>query len=134
MARSSRTSRPAARPAPAPQKQAPPPPAPVQAAPPQVYQQPQQPGMLASIAANAASIAIGSTIARGVSGALFGGNSAPQTVAEPQPQQQQQQYQQDACAPDQKAFTKCLETNNDINACQFYLDMLKQCQSAQKTY
>ncbi|KAJ1950239.1 hypothetical protein FBU59_000774 [Linderina macrospora] len=35
-----------------------------------------------------------------------------------------------SCEADAKAFTRCLEsTNNDMSACQYYLDMLKQCQN-----
>ncbi|KAI8897491.1 hypothetical protein BC833DRAFT_593545 [Globomyces pollinis-pini] len=125
-------SRPAPRQAPARPAAQPQTPAPVQAAPPAPVPAaaPQGPGMMASIAANAASIAIGHTVAQGVSGMLFGNSSQPA----PQQAAPVQQAQAPACEPDQKAFMKCLETNsNDINACQFYLDMLKQCQSTTRT-
>ena len=70
--------------------------------------------------------------------------------SQPEPQQQQQQQaptaydsygaqaiQQDncyatgiSCEADAKQFTKCLEaTNNDMSACSYYLDALKQCQA-----
>jgi coiled-coil-helix-coiled-coil-helix domain-containing protein 2 len=68
---------------------------------------------------------------------LFGGSSAPQQVQQPEaPYEQQQQPMQGAvCDADQRAFMKCLDSNqNDISACQFYLDMLKQCQSSSKPY
>lgn len=108
------------------------PPAPAQ------YQQQRQPGLFAQMASTAAGVAAGSavghTIGAGLSSVLgFGGGHAPAPVAEQAPVQQQannQAYQ--ACANDQKALLRCLESNSsDISACQFYLDMLKQCQAAQ---
>ncbi|KAJ1555474.1 hypothetical protein HK405_001554 [Cladochytrium tenue] len=130
-------SRPAARPAQAPTRAAPPPPAPVAAAPhpPAVVQAaPQQPSLFANMASTAAGVAVGSavghTIGAGLSG-LFGGGSsrAPEQAAPaaaPAAAPQQSQFA-NACEPDQKAFAACLEKNtNDISACQFYLDMLRQ--------
>ncbi|KAI0217223.1 hypothetical protein L0F63_003019, partial [Massospora cicadina] len=39
----------------------------------------------------------------------------------------QEQHGSSACSADAKAFTNCLEqNNNDVNACQFYYDMLRQ--------
>lgn len=93
--------------------------------------------MFANMASTAAGVAVGSTIGHtlgaGISSIFGGGRHEPQTV---QPQEQMQQQQQpDVCGNDQRAFMKCLETNsNDITSCQFYLDMLKQCQSASKSY
>ncbi|KAJ3043025.1 hypothetical protein HDV00_005932 [Rhizophlyctis rosea] len=122
------------------------PPAPVHAAPPAVpHAQPQQPGLFAQMATTAAGVAVGSavghTLGAGLTGMFGGGSShapAPAESAAPQVQQYQQPQQQEqfggACEPDQKAFLRCLDANqNDISACQFYLDMLKQCQSAQRT-
>lgn len=35
-----------------------------------------------------------------------------------------------SCEADAKAFTKCLEVNNnDMNVCQWYLEQLKACQT-----
>lgn len=106
-----------------------------------MQQQPKQPGLFAQMASTAAGVAVGSTIGHtlghgneylivGIT-SMFGGSSQPQ---QQQPVQQQQYSQpQTVCEPDQKAFMKCLETHsNDITACQFYLDMLKQCQSDSK--
>ncbi|KAI9094071.1 hypothetical protein DFS34DRAFT_629841 [Phlyctochytrium arcticum] len=113
-------------------------------APPAVQQgQPRQPGMFAQMATTAAGVAVGSavghTLGAGLTGMFGGGgSSAPAPQAEGAPVQQQytssQNFNQDSvntCAPDQKAFLRCLDVNsNDINACQFYLDMLKQCQAS----
>lgn len=98
------------------------------------------------MASTAAGVAVGSavghTMAAGV-GSMFGdgGSSEPQQ----QPQEQyQQSYQQPmagatqngaSCEADAKAFTQCLEaTNNDMSACKWYLDALKQCQSMASQY
>ncbi|KAJ3414675.1 Tubulin epsilon chain [Chytridiales sp. JEL 0842] len=97
-------------------------------------QQVQQPSLFANMASTAAGVAVGSavghTIGAGISG-LFGGGSRSEPAPAPQQQQQQQpqQFQQNVnpCEPDQKAFYACLDKNqNDISACQFYLDMFKQ--------
>lgn len=96
------------------------------------------------MASTAAGVAVGSTIGHtlgaGISG-MFGGGSRqpePQAAAPPmdyQQQQQQMQMRPNACETDQKAFMRCLESNaNDISACQFYLDMLKQCEQTSKNY
>ena len=98
------------------------PPAPVQ----------QQPSLFANMASTAAGVAVGSavghTIGHGISG-LFGGRSAEPV------QQPLQEQPVSVCEPDQSAFMKCLDTNaGDISACQFYLDMLKQCQAGERVY
>lgn len=56
--------------------------------------QPQQPGMLAQMAATAGSVAVGSTIGHGLSSMLFGGGgsaAAPEASAPPAQQQNHQQ-------------------------------------------
>ncbi|KAK4053272.1 hypothetical protein OIO90_004046 [Microbotryomycetes sp. JL221] len=148
MPRQSR-SRPAARPAaaPAPQKQ--------QtrqahtAAAPPAHHQPHAPvpvqhapsaggGMFSNMASTAAGVAVGSTVGHGLSSMLFGGGgsrveAAP--VAEPQQQSYEQRTMQGQCNVQAKDFTSCLNaTNNDMTACQYYLDMLKQCQAAAAPY
>ena len=111
--------------------------------------QPQQPGLFAQMATTAAGVAVGSavghTLANGVSSIFSGSDDKPaeqpQQQYQPQYQQppQQQVYQQQpgavACEADAKAFTKCLESsNNDITACQWYLDALKSCQQMASQY
>ncbi|KAJ2843057.1 hypothetical protein GGI22_007343 [Coemansia erecta] len=118
---------------------APAPPAPSMAAP--AAAAPRQPGMLAQVATTAAGVAIGSAAGRTLADAassLFGGGSS-ESAAQPQPQQMQPAaydqstgFQQPArnCDVDAKSFTRCLEsTNNDMTACQYYLDALKSCQA-----
>ncbi|KAJ3142771.1 hypothetical protein HDU90_002642 [Geranomyces variabilis] len=107
---------------------------------------PQQPGMFAQMATTAAGVAVGSavghTLGAGLTGMFGGGSSAPAPQQEAAPQQyaqqnyaQQQQQQSAVCEPDQKAFMRCLDQNsNDLSACQFYLDMLKQCQASARTF
>ncbi|KAI7903717.1 uncharacterized protein BX663DRAFT_507361 [Cokeromyces recurvatus] len=103
---------------------------------------PQQPGLFAQMATTAAGVAVGSavghTLANGVS-SIFSGGSSSEPVAE-QPQQtfapaQPANVSGNACEADAKAFTNCLETsNNDISACQWYLEALKSCQRMAANY
>lgn len=100
------------------------------------------------MASTAAGVAVGSavghTMANGVS-SMFGGGSS----SEPQQQQQEEAYPQSyqqqpmaaqtqngaSCEADAKAFTQCLEaTNNDMSACKWYFDALKQCQQMASQY
>ncbi|KAJ3125561.1 hypothetical protein HK098_000180 [Nowakowskiella sp. JEL0407] len=138
MARQSRRSAPAARPRAPPQKSAAPVAQPQQTQPALAQQaQPKQPGLFAQMASTAAGVAVGSavghTIGAGLTGMFSGGSSAPeapQTVSPPA-----QPLQQNMCEPDQKALLKCLEANkSDINVCQFYMDMLNQCQASSKQF
>ncbi|KAJ1933423.1 hypothetical protein GGF37_006733 [Kickxella alabastrina] len=102
--------------------------------------QPRQPGMFAQMAATAGGVAVGSAVGHTMAnavGGLFGGSSdaaAAQPAAAPVQQsaydQQQQSQFARSCDADAKAFTRCLEsTGNDMSSCQYYLDMLKQCQA-----
>lgn len=136
-------------PAPAPQQQHAMTSAPAPTTPAVAQPQPQQPGLFAQMASTAAGVAVGSavghTVANGIS-SLFGGSSdkpvepAPAPAAQPtqyQAYQPQQQFQPGAgaCEADAKAFTKCLENNNnDVSACQWYLDALKSCQQMASQY
>ena len=75
---------------------------------------------------------IGHTIGHGITG-LFSSSSPPAEApaANAPPANFSQVPNASSCDPDQRAFMKCLDNNsNDITACQFYLDMLKQCQSS----
>ena len=111
-------------------------PAPSSVAPP--MQQSQQPSLFANMASTAAGVAVGHTIGNGISNMLFGGRSHQQVEAAPVSEAAPTSYDNGqsalggSCDPDQRAFMKCLDTHsNDITACQFYLDMLKQCQASQ---
>jgi hypothetical protein len=77
---------------------------------------------------------------------MFGGGSE-QPAEQPQvtPQQQYSDYQQPSyqqqsvgaasCEADAKAFTKCLEiNNNDVSQCDWYLENLKACQQMSAQY
>ncbi|KAI1794485.1 hypothetical protein LXA43DRAFT_997428 [Ganoderma leucocontextum] len=151
MARSSRSSRPAARPTPAPAASqqtrtahtaaAPHPataphPSQAPAVPPQAQAATQSsgPGMLAQMAATAGSVAVGSTIGHGLSSMLFGGSSSTPAAPEAPAAPVQQQHQQGiSCDFQAKEFTKCLESA-DVNACSWYLEQLKACQAAAARY
>ncbi|ORX89090.1 hypothetical protein K493DRAFT_331260 [Basidiobolus meristosporus CBS 931.73] len=136
-----------AAPAPAPVQHAPPPqPAAMTAAPAAAMApaQPQQPGLFAQMASTAAGVAVGSAVGHAVGHgmtSLFSGSGGSEEAvpqAAPQPAPAAPQYEASpfqapashSCDADLKAFTNCMESNNnDFSACQFYMDMLKQCQS-----
>ncbi|GAA5911025.1 hypothetical protein JCM6882_006751 [Rhodosporidiobolus microsporus] len=155
MPRQTRSSRPAARPAaPAPSAQqsrgahtmAAPPPAQHHAPPAPVHHAPaaapsQGPGLFGQMASTAAGVAVGSTVGHGLSSMLFGGggSSQPAEVAQASAPVEQQTFQQarmgGACDVQAKDFVSCLNaTANDTQSCQYYLDMLKQCQAAAAPY
>jgi hypothetical protein len=137
----------------APTRAAPPPPAPATrpaaVAPPAPAPAPatatpsQGPGLFAQMASTAAGVAVGSavghTIGAGITSMFGGGSSHEPAPAPEQPAPQPYTAQQTnyarpvtSCDADARAFTDCLQKNNgDINACQFYLDMLRQCQQFQ---
>ncbi|KAH8113964.1 hypothetical protein DFH11DRAFT_1544690 [Phellopilus nigrolimitatus] len=130
----SRSSSTAAAPAPGhSQSHAPPaaPPVPAGAA----AQTSQGPGLMGQIAANAASVAVGSTIGHGLSSMLFGGRSepapAPEAVAQAAPVAQTSQGI--SCDSHAQQFTQCLE-KADLPSCTWYLEQLKACQAAAAPY
>ena len=85
-------------------------------------QQAKQPGMFAQMASTAAGVAVGSTVGHVLGAGITGMFSGGQTVSEPQ------RVEETVCGADRAALFKCMETSNDVGACQFYMDMLKQCQ------
>ncbi|KAG0245664.1 hypothetical protein BGX31_006660 [Mortierella sp. GBA43] len=110
---------------------------------------PQQPGLFAQMASTAAGVAVGSavghTVGAGLTSMFSGGSSAapePQQQSAPQSQQYQQPYYNAAvpttgasCEANAKAFTKCLEdNNNDMGVCQWYFEQLKACQTMASQY
>ncbi|KAH0835835.1 hypothetical protein J3R83DRAFT_9703 [Lanmaoa asiatica] len=146
MPRSSRSSRPAPRPAAAPAQQsrgahtaAMPPQAahanPTHApAPPAAAAQSGQPGLLTQMAATAGSVAVGSAVGHGISHMLFGGSSSATTAEPAAPVQQQQSFQSaPACDAQAKDFTRCLD-KADLQSCSYYLEQLKACQAAAAQY
>ncbi|KAI5474666.1 WD40/YVTN repeat-like-containing domain containing protein [Pseudohyphozyma bogoriensis] len=100
----------------------------------------KQPGMMAQMAANVGSVAAGSVIGHGISNMLFGGSSSHAApVAAPEAPVQQQSFEErkmgGLCDIPAKDFTQCLNsTGNDMSACSWYLDQLKQCQQAAAQY
>ncbi|KII87634.1 hypothetical protein PLICRDRAFT_111929, partial [Plicaturopsis crispa FD-325 SS-3] len=97
--------------------------------------QPQQPGMLAQMAATAGSVAVGSTIGHGLSSMLFGGggNQAAPVQEQAPVQAQRSEFAGASCEGQAKEFTKCLE-KADLPSCSWYLDQLKACQAAAAPY
>lgn len=119
------------------QHHAPPPPPPAHAAAQPQVQQPRQPGLFANMASTAAGVAVGSavghTLANGVS-SLFGGSSSTPAPVD-QAAQQTTQQQARPCDVDAQNFTKCLDDNNgNMQICDWYLQQLKACQEASRSY
>ncbi|KAG2173936.1 hypothetical protein INT44_000049 [Umbelopsis vinacea] len=120
--------------------------------PPSAVGQPAQqgPGLFGQMASTAAGVAVGHSIGHAITGgasSLFGGSREQPPAEQPQsvPQQQYSDYQQPAyqqqsvggasCEADAKAFTKCLEiNNNDVAQCHWYLENLKACQQMSAQY
>ncbi|GAA99490.1 uncharacterized protein L969DRAFT_23355 [Mixia osmundae IAM 14324] len=87
-------------------------------------------GFLSQVASTAGGVALG----HGISNMIWGGSSAA-AAGQEQPAQPVQQNGQDACSNHAKEFTQCLNaTQNDVSACNFYLEQLKQCQAASARY
>lgn len=133
--RSSRSSRPAPRSAPAPAQQtrgahtaAMPPQAahanPAHAPAPPAAAQSSQPGMFAQMAATAGSVAAGSVVGHGISNMLFGGSNSAAPVEQAPPVQQQSFQSAPACETQAKDFTRCLD-KADFQSCSYYLEQLK---------
>ncbi|OBA19670.1 hypothetical protein METBIDRAFT_79665 [Metschnikowia bicuspidata var. bicuspidata NRRL YB-4993] len=123
--------------APAPVAAAPHPPAPV--AQPQVAS--QGPGLFGQMASTAAGVAVGSTIGHTLGAgitSMFGGSSTPAEQPQQQvaaTQQQSTQEQARTCDSDARSFTRCLEENSgNMQICDYYLQQLKACQEAARSY
>ena len=73
----------------------------------------------------------GSEVAHQAVRSVMGGGSHGQTEQHQQQEQQAplQQYQQ-PCQMEMDNFSKCLSTNDNINYCQNFSDMLKNCKQA----
>ncbi|KAA8499446.1 Coiled-coil-helix-coiled-coil-helix domain-containing protein 10, mitochondrial [Porphyridium purpureum] len=98
--------------------------------------------MMAQIAANATSTALGVAAGRAIDRTFFGGGSAPAAEGDTQDAEEAapQQYASagapkaangGACSFESSEFSKCLETS-DASACQWYFDLLSQCQQNAK--
>ncbi|KAI7867650.1 hypothetical protein BDF14DRAFT_1742872 [Spinellus fusiger] len=113
----------------------------------QQQQQPRQPGLFGQMASTAAGVAVGSTLghtmANGMS-SLWGSSSEPSGPSEHSSSSSSSDAYQGhtslsqgntACESDARQFTQCLEqTNNDVKACQWYLENLKACQQMASHY
>ncbi|RKP17101.1 hypothetical protein ROZALSC1DRAFT_371, partial [Rozella allomycis CSF55] len=86
------------------------------------------PGIMGAIAANAASHAMGYAGGRMLYDAFSGGSNKNIQVNNDQPEEIRTGSQQNNCEADTKAFMECMKSHNDdISACQYYLDMMKRC-------
>uniref|UniRef100_M4BNW7 CHCH domain-containing protein n=1 Tax=Hyaloperonospora arabidopsidis (strain Emoy2) TaxID=559515 RepID=M4BNW7_HYAAE len=145
----SRSSRPAARPAPrrapapAQARRSAPAPAHKQAAPAPAHPSSSGGGMMSGLMSTVAqgmAFGTGSAVAHravsAVAGSFSGGADTPQQQPEGAStsldHQTAQPPAQNQCGADQKAFLECLNSSsNDIASCQMYLDQFKTCQMQQ---
>lgn len=104
-------------------------PAPAQT-PPAQAQQAQSGGMFSGFGGmimQGMAFGAGSEVAhQAVRAVMGGGHSSHETQQQQQPQQQQQQYQQ-PCQVEMGNFSNCLSNNTNIQYCQNFSDMLKEC-------
>ncbi|KAJ2001289.1 hypothetical protein GGI04_003245 [Coemansia thaxteri] len=104
--------------------------------------QPQQPGLFAQMAATAGGVAVGSaighTVGHAVTGMFGGSDSSAQPAQQQQAPLQSSAYDQPmhsqqgahSCDVSARDYIRCLEaSNNDMETCKYYRDMLKLCQS-----
>jgi hypothetical protein len=122
---------------------APPPPAPA------VMAQPQQPGLMAQMAATAGGVAIGSAVGHVVGAAITGGmggghqdqapaQQAPQPAYQPPQPVYQPAYQQQGgagpeggpCALQLRQFLDCAQTQHDVTLCQGFNEALRECKTS----
>lgn len=107
--------------------------------------QSQGPGLFGQMASTAAGVAVGSavghTIGAGLTG-LFGGSRSEQPVQQEAapaeaaaPAATQTDPAEKPCAFDAQNLARCLEdSDGDITACDYYMQMLKSCKAASKEY
>lgn len=93
--------------------------------------QPQSGGMLSGIGSTIVqgmAFGAGSEVAHQAVRSLMGGSSSHSQPAQQQPvQQQQQPLQQNPCQVEMNNFSSCLSQNDNIQYCQNFSDMLRNC-------
>ena len=60
----------------------------------------------------------------------MGGSSHSQQAPQQATQQAPQQMQQNPCQSEMQSFSNCLSTNDNIQYCQNFADMLKNCKQS----
>merc|ERR1712096_125139 len=102
--------------------------------------QPQQPGMMAQMAATAGSVAVGSAVGHvvgaGISSMFSGGSSSePAAAAAPPPPpaaaapQQPSASNSGPCAFEISEFIKCTQGQSDMTLCQGFNEVVKECKA-----
>ena len=97
---------------------------------PVVVTQGKQPGLLANVASTAAGVAIGHTVAHGLTNAIYGSSSSNQPQVEQSAQPQQQQFQQNQKMPCQyelQQFLNCTQQQSDLSLCEGFNQIFKEC-------
>ena len=86
------------------------------------------------MAVTAGGVAIGSVVGSAVTGMMSGGSSsapaqqAPPPAQAPAPTQQYQQPQPEGpCALEIKQFIQCAENQSDLNLCEGFSQVMKDC-------
>ncbi|KAK2090790.1 hypothetical protein P7K49_030074 [Saguinus oedipus] len=93
-----------------------------------------QPGLLSQMATTAAGVAVGSavghTLGHAITGGFSGGNDPEPSrpdITYQEPQGTQPAQQQQPCFYEIKQFLECAQNQGDIQLCEGFSEMLKQC-------
>ena len=89
------------------------------------------------MAVTAGGVAIGSVVGSAVTGMMSGGSSsapAPQAAAPAQAPPAQQQARPEPCAIEIKDFIQCAENQSDLNLCEGFKQVLKECKQRSQMY
>ncbi|XP_066545835.1 coiled-coil-helix-coiled-coil-helix domain-containing protein 10, mitochondrial [Amia ocellicauda] len=97
--------------------------------------QPKQPGLMAQMATTAAGVAVGSAVGHVVGSALtgaFSGGSSSEpaksaSVSQEPPRQPSSLQQPGPCHFEIKQFLDCATTQSDLQLCEGFSEVLKQC-------
>ena len=93
------------------------------------------PGLFGQMAATAGGVAIGSSIGHAVGSMFGGGGHEAQPVQVSQDQQQNDQKQlENPCEVEWRQFVECTQNQTDMNYCQSFNDLFKNCKSRYAGY
>merc|ERR1719414_2314782 len=87
--------------------------------------QPEQPSLMKQMAVTAGGVAIGSVVGSAVTGMMSGGSSSAPAQQAPPPAQAPQP--EGPCALEIKQFIQCAENQSDLNLCEGFSQVMKDC-------
>merc|ERR1719414_2624432 len=92
--------------------------------------QPEQPSLMKQMAVTAGGVAIGSVVGSAVTGMMSGGSSSAPAQQAPPPAQAPAPVQpqpEGPCALEIKQFIQCAENQSDLNLCEGFSQVMKDC-------